>query len=71
MELERGKKSMVAIICILLGVALEIIKANNWFIVPDVATYVVFGLGGFLALVNVITWIGAKRSVNKVAKRFR
>lgn len=62
---------MVAIVCILLGVALEIIKVNNWFIVPDVATYVVFGLGGFLTLINAITWIGAIRSVGRATKRFR
>lgn len=62
---------MATITCILLGVALEVIKANNLFIVPDIALYVVFGLGGFLALINMITWIGARRSMNKATKRFR
>ena len=36
---------MLAVIVILLGVALEIAKANAWFIVPDFATYIVFGIG--------------------------
>jgi uncharacterized membrane protein len=62
---------MAAIACILIGVALEVVKANNWFIVPEIATYAMFGLGGFLALISIITQIGARRSVSKVSKRFR
>lgn len=64
-------KIMAAILCILIGVALEIVKANNWFIVPEIASYVMFGIGGLLALINVITWIGAKMSFDKMSKRFR
>lgn len=64
-------KMMAAILCILIGVALEIVKVNNWFIVPEIASYVMFGIGGLLALINVIIWIGAKMSFDKMSKRFR
>ncbi|MBW4846283.1 MAG: hypothetical protein KZY87_11965 [Lachnospiraceae bacterium] len=45
---------MITVIVILVGIALEIVKANAWFIVPDMAIYIVFGIGGPLGLVNVI-----------------
>lgn len=35
---------------ILLGVICEIVKANNWIIIPETAEYVLFGFGGVLFL---------------------
>jgi len=60
---------MLAVIVILLGVALEIAKANAWFIVPDMAIYIVFGIGVALAIASIISGIAAKRRFNSTLKR--
>lgn len=36
---------MIWVLLVLLGVAGEVVKANAWFIVPNLATNVLFGLG--------------------------
>ena len=59
----------MAVLVILLGVALEIVKVNGWFVVPDAAIYVVFGIGVTLAFVSVISWIAAKRRFNSMSDR--
>lgn len=60
---------MLGVIVILVGVALEIVKANAWFIVPDMAIYIVFGIGVTLAIVSIISGIAAKRRFNSMSKR--
>lgn len=62
---QKGESEM-GIICILLGIALEVVKANGWFTVPVVAEYVVFGLGALLTLINIISWF----SMRNISKRF-
>lgn len=59
---------MMAILVILLGVALEIVKANGWFIVPDIAIYIVFGVGTSLVLITIGSWINAKKTIKKVSR---
>ena len=60
---------MLAVIVILVGVALEIVKANAWFIVPDMAIYIVFGIGLILAVVTIVSGIVAKKRFNSMSKR--
>jgi hypothetical protein len=60
---------MLAVIVILLGVALEIAKANAWFIVPDFATYIVFGIGLILAIVSIVSNIAARKRFNSMSKK--
>ncbi|WP_143322952.1 hypothetical protein [Clostridium sp. HBUAS56010] len=67
----------MGIVCILLGVALEVVKANGWFYVPNVAQYVVFGLGALLTLINIVKWFGVRKisnritnTSNRISKRF-
>ncbi len=60
---------MLAVILILVGVALEIVKANAWFIVPDLAIYLVFGAGVVLAIVSFVSGIAAKRRFDSMSKR--
>ena len=60
---------MLAVIVILVGVALEIVKANTWFIVPDMAIYIVFGIGLILAVVTIVSGIVAKKRFNSMSKR--
>lgn len=61
---------MLAVLVILLGVALEIVKANGWFIVPNVAIYIVFGIGMILVTVSVVSWIAAKKRFNRMSNSF-
>lgn len=44
--------------------------ANGWFIIPNYIPYILFGIGGLLALINVITYFSAKHEFNKFGKRF-
>ena len=57
------------IVLIILGVAVEIVKANSWFIIPDICTYVLFGLGGLLAVIQFIIFVYTKKQFNRVSKR--
>lgn len=60
---------MLAVVVILVGLALEIVKANAWFIVPDMAIYIVFGIGVVLAIVSIVSGIVARKRFNSVSKR--
>ena len=60
---------MLAVIVILIGVALEIVKANAWFIVPDIAICIVFGIGLILAVVSIVSGIVARKRFNSMSKR--
>lgn len=60
---------MLAVIVILVGVALEIVKANAWFVVPDMAIYIVFGIGLILAVVSIVSGIVARKRFNSMSKR--
>lgn len=60
---------MLGVIVILVGVALEIVKANAWFIVSDTAIYVVFGIGVVLAIVSIVSGITARKRFNSMSKR--
>lgn len=60
---------MVAIILILLGVGCEVVKANAWFVIPEYVSYILFGLGGLMFMVNIINFLIAKSHFNKVSSR--
>ncbi len=60
---------MLTVIVILVGVALEIVKANSWFIVPDMAIYIVFGIGVALSIVSIVNGVAAKRRFNSISER--
>ncbi len=60
---------MLAVIVILLGVALEIVKVNEWFIVPDMAIYIVFGIGLIHATISIVSGIASKRRFNSMSER--
>ena len=57
----------MSIILILIGVLLEIAKANQWFIVPDLAIYIPFILGIILFLYNLIVI----NRINNMTKKFK
>lgn len=59
----------MAVFVILLGIALEIVKANAWFIVPDIAIYIVFAIGVALAIASIVSCIIAKRRFNSMSEK--
>lgn len=59
------------IIFIILGVVLEILKANSILIIPVAIEYVVFGLGIFLLLIQIITYFVLGKHQNRMMKRFK
>lgn len=62
---------MTVIILILLGVACEVVKANAWIVLPDFVSYILFGLGGVIFLINIINYFSTKRQINKIDERFK
>lgn len=61
---------MWSIILILLGIGAEIVMANNWFIIPELVPYVLFGLAGFLALVKFFNFLSVRKKVKNVIRRW-
>lgn len=59
------------LILIILGIVAEILKANAILVIPSIVEYILFGLGGFLLLVQIITYFTAKKQFNKMSKSFR
>lgn len=60
---------MVVAILIILGIACEIVKANAWFVIPEFVSYILFGLGGFMFVVNIVSFLIAKSHFNKASKK--
>jgi len=58
------------VIFILVGVVLEIIKANELLIVPNTAEYIVWGSGGVLLFVQIINWFSARKQIKDISRRF-
>ena len=59
---------MVVVILILLGIACEIVKANAWFVIPEFVSYILFGIGGLVFVVNTISFLIAKSHFNKTSR---
>lgn len=59
---------MVALV--LAGIALSIVQANNWFVIPSFCLYLVFGLAAVMAVSNIITYVKSMRAINKARSRF-
>lgn len=55
---------------LILGIIGIIADANSWFIVPNIAIYVCFGLSGIIFIVNFITYYSINRSIKKTVKRW-
>lgn len=60
---------MTAIVLILLGIGAEVVKANNWFAVPNIVSCVLFGLGGLLMIVNAFNYFSIKRQFKKFDRK--
>lgn len=60
---------MWSIILILLGIGAEIVMANNWFVIPDFVSYLLFGLAGLLAMIKFFTFISVKKQTKNITRR--
>lgn len=58
------------LILIILGIVAEILKANAILVIPSIVEYILFGFGGFLLLIQIITYFTAKKQFNKISKSF-
>ena len=57
---------MFIIICVLLGIVAEVIKANAWFIIPNYISWICFGLAGAGCLFKVVSYFNVKRKLKKM-----
>lgn len=58
------------LILIILGVVAEILKANAILVIPSIVEYILFGVGGLLLLIQIISYFTAKKQINKMSKHF-
>ena len=58
------------LILIILGIVAEVLKANAILVIPSIVEYILFGLGGFLLLIQIISYFTAKKQFNKISKSF-
>lgn len=61
----------MAIILILLGIGAEIVKANAWFVIPNFVSYILFGIGGVLLLINMVSSFSAAKKIKGFSKHTR
>lgn len=47
-------KQLVVIVLILLGIVVEIINTNAWFIIPDLVSWILFGIAGLCIVFSII-----------------
>jgi len=60
---------MSSIILILLGIIAEIIMANNWFVVPEFVSYLLFGLAILLAVIKFFVFLSVKKQTKNIIRR--
>lgn len=58
------------LILIIFGVVVEILKANAILVIPSIVEYILFGLGGLLLLIQIISYFTAKKQFDKMSKSF-
>ena len=58
------------LILIILGIVSEILKANAILVIPSIVEYILFGLGGLLLLIQIISYFTARKTIKKVSKGF-
>lgn len=46
---------------IILGIIAEILKANEFLVIPSIVEYILFGVGGLQLLIQIINWNSARR----------
>lgn len=62
---------MWSIVLILLGIGVEIVMANKWFIIPEFIPYLLFGLAGLMAVIKFFTFLSVKKQTKNITRRWR
>lgn len=58
------------LILIILGVVAEILKANAILVIPSIVEYILFGLGSLLLLIQILSWLFARKQFKEQKNRF-
>lgn len=58
-----------SILMVILGIALSVSNANQWFIVPEFCVNICFGVAGLLLIVALINWLIAQGRAKKIQDR--
>ena len=58
----------LCIIITILGIALSIVEANAWFIVPKICIYACFGIAGILLIANIVNRFIIVQRASKITK---
>ena len=60
----------MSVFFIILGIVGFIVNANAWFIVPNLAIYVCFGVGGIVLLIQILSALTVRNTVKNSFKRW-
>lgn len=61
---------MSIVISICLIIALEVVKANSWFIIPQVASILAYVLLGYIVVNGIVSTVVARNEIQKAQRRF-
>lgn len=59
------------LILIILGIVAEILKTNAILVIPSIVEYILFGLGGLLLLIQIISYFTARKTIKKTQEHIR
>lgn len=57
-------------VMLILGIFLEIAKANQWFIIPDICILICFSAAGLILVIKIILYFITQGTFNKQVKGF-
>lgn len=55
---------------IILGIIAEVLKVNEILVIPSLVEYILFGVGGLLLWIQIITWISVRHQIKKIERKF-
>lgn len=55
---------------IILGIVVEVLKANAILVIPTIVEYILFGIGGLLLVLKFIVYCSTKRQMKNMTKNF-
>ena len=55
---------------IILGIVVEVLKANAILVIPTIVEYILFGIGGLFLVLKFIVYCYTKRQMKNMTKNF-